>query len=471
MTSRRQFLALSASALFGGPSIGRAQAEPRNAWPGVEVAPGVRHVSLTASECAVQIGPAGSSATKLWGFNQTFPGPELRVRQGERLRVDFRNDLPEPSTIHWHGLRLPNDMDGVPGLTQAPVQPGASFTYEFVCPDAGTFWYHPHFNSSEQLGRGLIGPLIVEERAPPAVDHDLTWILSDLRLDRDGQIHPSFTSRHDQAHAGRIGNVVLINGTTADFFELPSAGRVRLRLIIASNARLFQLQFKGPKVYQMAIDGHPVPPEEIQATDTLGPGQRMDLMFDLNASETLAIQDHAYRASSYALATLRGKPDGLKSLAAPLPAIASLQANPVEKFSGTSLATLRQLPVVITGGAMSRAMKPDALWQINGQVHAMHAESHHGHATPLFTTALGEWVVLAIENPTRWFHPMHLHGVVFQEVLENGRFGPFRDTLLLVPGGAKKIVFRAEIAGKWMIHCHVLEHQSSGLMGYFLVEA
>src|ERR1700676_4477762 len=130
--------------------------------------------------------------TAVWCYNGKTPGPEIRLRQGERLRLVVENQLPQHTTIHWHGVRVPNAMDGAPMVTQPPIQLGGSFTYEFAVPDAGTYWYHPHAHSAEQVGRGLAGPFIVEELEPPMVDRDIVWVLGDFRLTKDGSIAGGF---------------------------------------------------------------------------------------------------------------------------------------------------------------------------------------------------------------------------------------------------------------------------------------
>lgn len=144
----------------------------------------------------------GRPATDVWTYNGAVPGSLVRLRQGEAVRLVVENRLDQETTVHWHGIRLPNAMDGVPGLTQPPIRPGASFVYEFTPPDAGTFWYHPHANSLEQLGRGLAGALVVEEREPVAVDRDLVWVLSDWRLTEDGGIASGFGNRMERACPG-----------------------------------------------------------------------------------------------------------------------------------------------------------------------------------------------------------------------------------------------------------------------------
>ena len=126
--------------------------------------------------------------TPVWAYDGAVPGPEIRLRQGGKLRVKVENRLPEDTTVHWHGLRIPNAMDGAPYVTQPPIQPEGSFDYEFTPPDAGTYWYHPHAHGAEQVGRGLMGALIIEEPEPPPVDRDVVWVLGDFRLKDDASI-------------------------------------------------------------------------------------------------------------------------------------------------------------------------------------------------------------------------------------------------------------------------------------------
>ncbi|MFZ9842309.1 MAG: multicopper oxidase family protein [Burkholderiaceae bacterium] len=469
MTTRRDFIGQSA-----GIAVASLGSLSTTTLLAASPTPDVKTLTLTASPSSIQVGPDGTQPTQLWCFNGQFPGPEIRVRQGDRLRVRFVNQLPQPSSIHWHGIRLPNNMDGVPGLTQDPVPPGGEFVYEFDCPDAGTFWYHPHFNSAEQLGRGLIGALVVEEQTPPALDHDLTWVLSDLRVDAQGRLNESFSNRHDQAHAGRIGNVVLVNGSITDRFMLPGPSRIRLRLIAATNARLFELKFKdviNASAHLMAIDGHPINPKPLSDTIGLAPGQRVDLLIDLDATGSLSIEDYAYPRNAYKLAEVKGIGTQQSLSTAYKTKIARLPSNPVPPVASASLQAARSVPLIITGGAMSRAMRADGIWQINGHAMTDHRKEDLHHMKPNFKLKVGEVVQLQLDNQTAWFHPMHLHGVVFQQVMADQSLGPYRDTILLSPGQKMTLAMRADIPGLWMIHCHVLEHQHSGLMGYFSVES
>ncbi|MGE3147285.1 MAG: multicopper oxidase domain-containing protein, partial [Pseudorhodoplanes sp.] len=179
--SRREILSAVAG-LAGAALLPRA----------VRGAPAMREVTLVAAPARVALVEAPHPDTEVWAYNGVLPGPAIRVRQGERLRVRVENRLAEETTVHWHGLRVPNAMDGVPHLTQQPIAPGGSFLYEFDCPDAGTYWYHPHQRSHEQVGRGLAGALIVEEATPPDVDRDVTWVLGDWRLLKDASISGDF---------------------------------------------------------------------------------------------------------------------------------------------------------------------------------------------------------------------------------------------------------------------------------------
>lgn len=149
-----------------------------------------------------------------------MPGSLVRLRQREPARLVVENRLEQETTVHRHGIRLPNAMDGVPGLTQPPIRPGESFIYEFTPPDAGTFWYHPHANSLEQLGRGLTAAVIVEARQPVAVDSDLVWMLSDWRLTEDGG------NRMEAGVSGRVGNTVSLNGRVSEAEAFRSGERV-----------------------------------------------------------------------------------------------------------------------------------------------------------------------------------------------------------------------------------------------------
>ena len=406
-------------------------------------------------------------ATHVWAYDGSVPGPELRYRQGERLRIDVENRLRVDTTVHFHGIRMPNAMDGVPHLTQAPIAAGGGrFVYEFDLPDSGTYWYHPHLGSSEQLGRGLSGALVVEERDPPAVDRDIVWVLSDWRLDREAQIADNFGNPMDASHAGRIGNTVTVNGSIRETFEVRPGERIRLRLVNASNARIYGLRFEGHAPRVIALDGHPVTPHA-PANDrvVLGPGMRADLMLDCTGDpgSRHRVIDDFYMRRAYRLLELRyAKERRSQGLAgAPLPELAP---NPVAE---PDLARAERHRMVFGGGMMgampSQREHPGLYWTVNGK-----PVPEGGHRQePILTLARGRTCVMELVNDTSWHHPIHLHGHAFRVVSQGGRAVPhphFTDTALLDPDSRVEIAFVADNPGDWMFHCHVLEHQASGMM-------
>lgn len=439
-----------------------------------------RREHLVAAPARVSLVGAPYPDTEVWCYQGQVPGPEIRARQGDRLRVEVRNGLLEETTVHWHGLRVPNAMDGVPHLTQEPIAPGASFTYEFELPDAGTFWFHPHQRSFEQIGRGLAGALIVEERDPIRVDRDVVWMLDDWRLRRNASISDDFGNMHDVSHAGRIGNTVTVNGRVREEFWVRSGERLRLRLINAANARIFSLEFEAHAPQVIALDGQPIEPHRPDGDRVvIAPGQRVDLILDaIREPGTRApIKDAFYRGREYRLLDLAytNEPP-LRH--APLDAPIQLAANPL---SDPNLRTAVRQEVAFGGGMMGgmgggtvdgrlldmREMLSRGLaWTINGV-----AATSHAHE-PIMTLDHGRSCVLAMRNDTVWHHPMHLHGHAVRVVARNGnpvRRPEWRDTVLVGPREHVEIAFVADNPGDWMFHCHVLEHQAGGMMSIIRV--
>ena len=414
-----------------------------------------------------------------WGYGASVPGPEIRLRQGERLRVEVVNRLPQETTVHWHGLRVPNAMDGVPHLTQVPIAPGERFVYEFDVPDAGTYWYHPHHRSAEQVGRGLYGPLIVEEPEPLAVDRDLTWMLDDWRLTKEGQISETFEHPHDMSHGGQVGNLVTINGVDRSTFALRPGERVRLRLVNAANARLFALQFSGHRPTVIALDGQPVTPHEpADGRVVLGPAMRVDLILDAvgKPGRRYAVRDTFYPRLQYDLLELVYDTTPLR--ARPLDAPLQLPANPLAepdlgsakaheiRFQGGMMGTLAGATLNGQPMNMRQLMGRGKAWVVNGVV-------ADGHALkPALTLERGRSYVIALRNDTRWHHPIHLHGHSFRVIRRDGeptRHREWQDTVLMAPDEGVDIAFVADNPGDWMLHCHILEHQSGGMMSVIRV--
>ncbi|WP_299755690.1 multicopper oxidase domain-containing protein, partial [uncultured Boseongicola sp.] len=236
---------------------------------------------LRAEQVKAQILPEGDGATDMLGYNGSTPGPELRVRQGDTLALRFDNKTNEGSSVHWHGIRLENAMDGVPGLTQPLVEPGESFDYRFKTLDAGTFWYHSHNRSWEQVAKGLYGPLIVEEANPPRVDHDITVMLDDWRIEETGALVGGFGNMHDFSHAGRMGNYAKIL-PSQDSVRL--GDRIRLRLINTATARIFPIRIEGLSAQVVALDGMPLAKPRLLEDFQIAPAQRVDLIGDVTSA-------------------------------------------------------------------------------------------------------------------------------------------------------------------------------------------
>lgn len=427
---------------------------------------------LVAGPARVQVAPNEYPSTGAWTYNGSLPGPVLRVRQGDRLRVHVQNALEEPTTVHWHGIRLPNPMDGVPYITQRPIDPGKSFTYEFALPDAGTFFYHPHQRGYEQVGRGLAGALIVEERTPPEVDRDVLWVLGDYRLNADAAISSGFGNFMDVSHAGRIGNTVTLNGRVqTEPFRVRAGERIRLRLVNAASARVFALEFRGHEPWVVALDGQPVEPHQPGGAVVLGPAMRADLILDMTAApgSRHAVIDGFYRQRAYTFNELQYSEEApLRERPADPP---RLPANPLAE---PDLRGAERHQVVFTGGMMGgmggmmggmRGGRSGMAWAVNGVANSC-GESGLPFE-PLLVLRKGRSCVLDLVNDTASHHPIHLHGHSFRVLSRNGRPSSRRewlDTVMLDPRERAEIAFVADNPGDWMFHCHVLEHQAGGMM-------
>jgi len=432
---------------------------------------------LTAGAARQRIVPETYPETEVWAYNGATPGPLLRARQGDRLRVVLENRLPADTTVHWHGLRVPNAMDGVPHVTQPPVAPGGRFVYEFALPDAGTYWYHPHLSSHEQVARGLHGVVIVDEREPPPVDRDVVWVLSDWRLAPDAALREDFDDLFDLTHAGRIGNTVSVNGrfTAKDgVFAVRSGERIRLRLVNAAVARIFRLNFAGHAPVVIALDGQPVTPHEEQGGIVLGPGMRADLVLDCTRDPgsraevtddfypRLAgrVMEIVYESTPVTHRRGRGDPPALPANPLPDPDAARAERHEIV-FEGGAMGGIREALFEGNRTSLAQLVRTHHLaWTVNGA-----AVKGHAHA-PIITLARNRHCVLALRNDTAWHHPIHLHGHVFRVLARNGKpteHREWRDTVLMEPRERVDIAFVADNPGDWMLHCHVLAHQAGGM--------
>ena len=332
---RRDFLTVAsagvAAASLNLPTIGQANASGT--------------YKFRAGKATANLIGNGTGSENCWLYNESCPGPLLRRRKGELLNVIVTNDLSTPTTVHWHGIRNINEMDGVAYLTQPPIEPGEQFLYEVPLADSGTYWYHAHTMGWEQVARGLYGPLIVDDDEDPAVDHDFTLMIDDWRLDQDGQIDfASFGNLHDWSHAGRYGNWLTVNGTSDPVLAAKPGARLRLRLINAANARIFKIKIDGAVAILIAEDGAVCLPKKIDIVK-LAPGQRADLIIDMDY-ESIVLQDvgsgEAYPAGRVVVNPELGQAE-----------ISKTAINPINPPPTADLTTVKVIDVHMQGGAMS----------------------------------------------------------------------------------------------------------------------
>jgi FtsP/CotA-like multicopper oxidase with cupredoxin domain len=398
--------------------------------------------------------------TPAWAYGGQAPGLELRVRQGDLLRVRFINHLPVATTIHWHGIRLPLAMDGVPYVSQLPVLPGEYFDYQFVVPDAGSYWYHPHITSSEQLGRGLVGPLIVEEREPSGFIHERTLSLKNWHVDEQGAF-TAFSIPREAARGGTPGRLSSVNGVHLPTLDLPAGQVVRLRLLNLDNTLTYRLNLPGAEARIYALDGNPVEPRPLGKEYWLGPGMRIDLALKVPAAGTaLALRNGPVR-----LATLRALADPESQLAEVGEWPPALPANPISEPDLAKAETLR-FSFEWVGSLSENTAKgaPRSYWQINGEAWDINDKNCAGK--PIAKLTLGQSYIFELRNMAQYQHPIHLHGMSFK-VLSSNRHKVipyFTDTYLLGKNEIARVALLADNPGSWMFHCHVIDHMETGLM-------
>eukprot|EP01030_Chromulinospumella_sphaerica_P008336 gene8336-8157_t len=394
--------------------------------------------------------------TEAWAFGPSAPGTELRVRQGEWLRVRFINHLPVATTIHWHGIRLPLEMDGVPYVSQLPVLPGEYFDYKFRVPDAGSYWYHPHVSSSEELGRGLVGPLIVEEREPTGFKYEKTLSLKSWHVDEQGAF-VDFSIPREAARGGTAGRLSTINGVPQAIIDLPAGQITRVRVLNLDNTLTYRLNIPGVEAQIYALDGNPVEPRPLGKEYWLGPGMRICLAIKAPpAGEELSLRNGPVR-----LGTLRS----VANTDAPTTWPAALPANPVAE---PDLANAEKLNFNFEWvGSVSVNVdngKPPSLWQINGK--AWDITDKTCADRPIAKLEKGKSYIFELKNMTQYQHPIHLHGMSFKVIASNRHkvIPYFTDTYLLGKNERAQVALVADNPGVWMFHCHVIDHMETGLM-------
>jgi len=240
--------------------------------------PAIVEIALEARVAPLEIAPG--LRTDVWTYNGGLPGPLIHARRGDRVIVHFSNRLPESSTVHWHGVQVPIEMDGVPGASQAPVEPGGSFTYDFIVPDAGLFWYHPHVMSAAQVGYGLYGPLLVDDPNDPVKGVDeLVLVLSDIALNDDGKMQSADSGGILGALLGREGSHVLVNGRVRPTLTIRDGAVQRWRIVNTAKSRYFELVLGDGQAFELiGVDGGQMEYSQKKFTIVLGPGERADVL-------------------------------------------------------------------------------------------------------------------------------------------------------------------------------------------------
>lgn len=464
----RNGIGLVAAALVGlmaacTPNSGPSPIGPTGAAR--EPAPGgaIRHFDLTAEPATIELKPG--LRINAWTYNGTVPGPTLHATVGDLIDVSLHNHLPEGTTIHWHGIELPNGQDGVGGLTQDPVPPGSSAHYAFVATTAGTYWYHSHQDSLAQLDRGLYGVIIIDPRGEPApTGTDATLVFDEWPLGLERASPPPATDFAMITYVTFTVNSKTGASITPVRFE---PGRsVRLRLL---NVGAFDhlIHIDGQPVTIVALDGHTV--RGGPATEDalpIGPAERLDVEFTgPNVPLWVHLQDGVPPAADVVVPLL---PLGLGL--PPIPThLSAAKALDVFDYPGNATEpvwpknavpnktfTLRLSEHPATGG---QSMSPDkTLYEINGATFP---------GTGALDVALGDFVQITFVNDSGVDHPMHLHGMPFQVLSVDGRPPAgvlVKDTVVVAPNTHLTIGFKADHPGWWMLHCHILYHSVGGMM-------
>ncbi len=395
------------------------------------------------------------------GSKASVPGPMLDVLQGNRVIVHFRNELPEETTVHWHGIRVPNLSDGT-SASQVPVPPGGTYDYEFVAADAGLYWYHPHMHGDVQVEKGLYAPARVRGDTTPAVVNDRVFVLDDVKLEASGEL--SDTTDALDLMLGRQGNVLLVNGRAGGKLPVTRGTRERWRFVNSANGRYFNLSLPGFEFLVIGWDGGLLPEPYTTATLLIAPGERYDVLVDFVGAEgqTVPLETlHHDRGHNV--------PDPGPQTLLDLEFAEASSARPAALPD--SWGTIAPLPV--TNETASRLFVlseeeeglPEPRFFINGE--------RFPDITPVLATA-DQLEIWEVRNDAEMDHPFHLHGMFFQVLDIGGVPAPhlgWKDTVNVPRQQTLRFAVRYDAPGRWMYHCHILEHAERGMMGELSVAA
>jgi FtsP/CotA-like multicopper oxidase with cupredoxin domain len=424
----------------------------------MSTSPHTVEVTITAAPTRVSLVP--DTTTAVYAYNGRIPGPLLEVREGDKVIVHFRNNLPEPTTIHWHGLHIPAISDGSPYY---PVAPGRQYDYVFTMQpgSAGTYWYHPHpdHSTGSQIARGLFGAIVVRaanDPLPPLPEKLL--ILSDNCFLPDGSIDlsdPHSPQGMVDEVNGREGNVLFVNGEVMPALTIRSGEVQRWRIINASASRVYRLAIPGQTLVHVGNDGglfeRPVEVKEI----VIASSERVELL----------VRGTGVPGSRTTLQTLpydRYVPQTRPADWNVARDLLSLQYSAEPPVAPIALpAQLRAIPALDPAKATKTRVILFSQGLINNRMMDMNRVD--------VSARLGATEIWDIENLVGMDHPFHLHGFQFQVLDRNGVPEPFRswkDTVNVPKHEAVRIIVRYDdFPGKWMFHCHILDHEDHGMMG------
>lgn len=411
---------------------------------------------LIASEFNWEVKP-GKTITA-WGFNNQVPGPVLKAKKGDTLVVRVDNNLQEPTMVHWHGIRLPATMDGT-GEVQQPILPGESYEYRFTVPDAGTFWYHSHQNETVQMEKGMYGGIVIEDDTDPVVDNERILVLDDMKLTANNEFKQHGPiGRWIERHDGREGSTNLINGREALTLHMHAGQTERWRIVNAASARYFKLSLDGKPFKVIATDGGLLEYARTETELLITPGERFDIVVGpFEEGEVFSINSLPYnrvtflkaKQETYATVEVIERKESIAAIPEKLTEIQSLASQDAEVSRKVKLSVDLSLKHVID-------------FTVNGEMHSMDKP-----------VMVGELQVWEVSNTSLMDHPFHLHGFFFQVLEENGKkpeYKAWKDTYNLKPRTTIKIAWMPDNRpGKWMYHCHIIEHHAAGMMAHFEV--
>jgi FtsP/CotA-like multicopper oxidase with cupredoxin domain len=421
--------------------------------------PRVVEVDLTARLADVEVAPG--RRVHAWTYDGSVPGPLIRTRVGDRLIVHFRNQLAQPTTIHWHGVRVPIEMDGVPGISQPEVKTGQTFTYEFTVRDAGLYWYHPHVMSAAQVGFGLYGALLVEDPADGVdVADALTLVLSDIGFDGKGTLESAESGGPAGMVFGREGAYVLVNGKVKPTLRARAGAPQRWRIVNTAKSRFFFLDMDGQPFVKIGSDGGLQEKASTHEILLVTPGERVDVIVTPTGppKSELVVKGLLYNRG-YGSVEYRSVEDLFTIAFTEAPALRKQPlATVTRSITAPDRSLAKKVEVVLTLPPPGPDGKSE--FHVNGVP--------YWRAKP-FVAKLGETQLWEIRNDTEWDHPFHLHGYFFMPVDDKGaplRPMEWKDTLNVpMKSTLRFLVTFDERPGEWMFHCHILDHAEGGLMG------